>query len=419
MKNIILVLVIPIFLAGQIESQIVKGKIVDEDNSGLVGVSLNLYINPNIYTTTTSANGSFSFTITEVKDEQLPTGYVISNNFPNPFNPTTRINITLPNRSTVKIEVFNIIGQNVKDVIEQSFNAGTSVIDIELDGLPNDMYITRITIDNKFTVVKKMMLIYGSQHLMVNGDNSNTILNKSNDGYNTFIEANLDSLVATSAIIGNKTFSNLPSLVSDTLDLEKLTIERYCSGEPTIIYAGKTYHTVRIGTQCWLKENLDVGTRIDGIQNASNNGVIEKYCFNDSLINCDTLGGLYSWNEAMQYVTTPSAKGICPIGWHMPTYEEFQTLAAVVNNNGIVLKRQDQGSGAGQGTNASGFSALLAGARITSGAFMSIGYGTGFYSSTEVDVPRAGAMGLFYNDNRIYFDLGNKESGISVRCIKD
>jgi hypothetical protein len=46
----------------------------------------------------------------------------------------------------------------------------------------------------------------------------------------------------------------------------------------TIDYTGKTYNTVKIGIQCWLKENLDAGTMILGSQSPSNNSIIEKYC---------------------------------------------------------------------------------------------------------------------------------------------
>ena len=75
----------------------------------------------------TSTDGSFIFpNVTEVEDEQLPTGYAVSNNFPNPFNPKTRIGInSTESAANVRIEVFNILGQNVKDVIEQYFDAGT------------------------------------------------------------------------------------------------------------------------------------------------------------------------------------------------------------------------------------------------------------------------------------------------------
>src|SRR5665647_231898 len=105
-----------------------------------------------------------------------------------------------------------------------------------------------------------------------------------------------------------------------------------CPGTPTVTYSGKTYNTVQIGNQCWLKENLDVGTMIDSLANPGNNGIIEKYCYGNNPANCTTYGGLYQWNEAMQYVTTAGAKGICPTGWHIPDTSEFQILGTTVNN---------------------------------------------------------------------------------------
>ncbi len=56
---------------------------------------------------------------------------------------------------------------------------------------------------------------------------------------------------------------------------------------------GKTYNTVQIGPQCWFKENLNVGARINSSQNQNaTNGIIEKYCYNDLESNCDIYGGL-------------------------------------------------------------------------------------------------------------------------------
>ncbi|HSL89900.1 MAG TPA: hypothetical protein VK870_11395 [Ignavibacteriaceae bacterium] len=60
-----------------------------------------------------------------------------------------------------------------------------------------------------------------------------------------------------------------------------MTIDRFCPGTPTVTYAGKTYNTVQIGNQCWLKENLDVGNMIIGSLNQFDNGIIEKYCYNN------------------------------------------------------------------------------------------------------------------------------------------
>jgi len=76
---------------------------------------------------------------------------------------------------------------------------------------------------------------------------------------------------------------------------------------------GNTYHTRLIGTQCWMQENMGVGTRVNVATTQTDNGVIEKWCYGDSDTNCTTNdpnypdGGLYQWNEAMQYSTTPGA----------------------------------------------------------------------------------------------------------------
>jgi uncharacterized protein (TIGR02145 family) len=418
MKTIFTILIVSLFISNEILSQIVTGKLVDENGAGLAEVQLQLYATPNVYNATSSSDGTFSFNIiTGVEDNQLPTGYSVSDNFPNPFNPRTRINITLPDRENVKVEVFNLLGQSIGDVIEETFDAGTNYIDIELNGLPNGFYISRINIDDKYTIVKKLMLIYGSQHLITSGNTLTTHLNKPD---NTCLETNLDSIVATSAIIGRKTFTSLPSFVSGTLDLGNLTIERYCPDCPTVLYEGKIYHTVQIGTQCWLKENLNVGIMINSNSDADsmrNNGIIEKYCYDNDTANCTTYGGLYQWNEAMQYVTTVSAQGICPPGWHIPTLAEFQTLKTTINNDGNSLKREDQGSGSGLGTNSSGFSGFLAGTRYIDGYFNYLDEATYFWSST-------GSYSKWFlhlgrNDNFITLNLTSGMYGYNIRCIKD
>jgi uncharacterized protein (TIGR02145 family) len=95
---------------------------------------------------------------------------------------------------------------------------------------------------------------------------------------------------------------------------------------------GISYSTVLIGTQCWMSQNLNTGTRINGSGNQTNNNIIEKYCYADLEINCDVYGGLYQWDEAMQYSTMHGVQGICPAGWHLPTDDEWTTLTEYVNN---------------------------------------------------------------------------------------
>ena len=93
----------------------------------------------------------------------------------------------------------------------------------------------------------------------------------------------------------------------------------------------QTYATVQIGTQCWMGEDLRVGEDADmattNPNTATDNGIIEKNCLNDTVTNCNaTNGSWYTWDEAMWYSTTEGAQGICPAGWHIPTDNEWKTM---------------------------------------------------------------------------------------------
>lgn len=191
----------------------------------------------------------------------------------------------------------------------------------------------------------------------------------------------------------------------------------FCGSQ--LFYVDKTYNTIQIGNQCWLKENLNIGTMIELTTNASNNGTIEKYCYDNNSSNCTTYGGLYQWNEAMAYSTAIGTKGICPTGWHIPTRAEFQILAATVINDGNRLKALGQGTGNGVGTNTSGFSALLSGYRHYDGYFSNLGYYTQFWSSTVYTPEAAYIMYLYSSGSNINYDYPNKLNGLTVRCIKD
>ena len=192
-----------------------------------------------------------------------------------------------------------------------------------------------------------------------------------------------------------------------------------CPGLPTVFYEGKTYNTVQVGIQCWLRENLDVGAMIAGIQNQTNNDVLEKYCYDNDPANCNTYGGLYQWDEAMQYVTNEGAQGICPLGWHIPTILEFLTLRTMVGGDGNALKEIGQGTGGGAGTNTSGFSALLAGQRDYQPYFWRLGTHAIFWSSIENDISWAQDLSLYAENNTINPGAIFKTAGYSIRCLKD
>lgn len=416
MKNIGLILIVILLHSNELVAQNVIGKIVDENNDPISEVQLQLYAGQNIYYSASTWNGSFGFNLpTSIENEQLPDGFYISNNYPNPFNPKTRIIITLPKSSSLKIEIYNTLGQSVKEKKEQFFDAGINTIELILDGLPNGIYIARITIDEKYIVSKKLMLLYGSQHLNPGKVFSSTLNKMQNKLMNTL----LDSIVAQNSMIGRKKITGLPQYIGGILDLGNLTIERFCPGMPTVNYEGKTYNTVLIGNQCWLKENLDVGTHINSGQNQSNNGIIEKYCYNNQASNCEVFGGLYTWDEAMQYSDIPGSEGICPPGWHIPTYTELQTLKSTVNNNANALKAFGIGYGNGAGTNTSGFTSLFAGHcqyNTTIGYyFMFVSNFAYFWRSSNI----GGGMTLRDATSEIIFESYDRRYGLSIRCLKN
>jgi len=190
-----------------------------------------------------------------------------------------------------------------------------------------------------------------------------------------------------------------------------------------IYYSRKTYNTVTIQTQVWLKENLDVGTMITSNSkndHQTNNSTIEKYCYDNDPANCDTYGGLYQWNEAMKYVSTEGAQGICPTGWHIPTYSDMQILQAYVGNNQATKLIYENAKSGYIYTNETGFSALFAGTRSqANGGFFYLGTDTYFWSSTETGYSGASNIPLNYYSSDVGIASVLKWSGSSVRCIRD
>ena len=76
---------------------------------------------------------------------------------------------------------------------------------------------------------------------------------------------------------------------------------------------------------------MNIGSMIDSNVAQTKNGSIEKYCYRDSINNCNLYGGLYQWNELMQFSKLAGSQGICPSGWHVPTDAEWTTMERVLD----------------------------------------------------------------------------------------
>jgi len=184
---------------------------------------------------------------------------------------------------------------------------------------------------------------------------------------------------------------------------------------------GNSFSTIKIGSQVWMAENLNVehyrnGDTIPQVQDKDKWTYLESgaWCYyNNDPENGKKYGKLYNWYA----VNDP--RGLAPEGWHIPTLAEFETLKNTVGDDGRTLKAIGQGADFGAGTNTSGFSALLAGYRISNGRFLKLGRCPYFWSSTEYSSANAAYLFLTYAGLGIGLDDDSKRTGHSVRCLKD
>ena len=197
----------------------------------------------------------------------------------------------------------------------------------------------------------------------------------------------------------------------------------------TITYKGQTYNTVLIGSQCWMKENL-------------NYAIGNSWCYDNNSSNCNTYGRLYNWatimnGEASSNSVPSGVQGICPDGWHVPSDEEWKILEGTVDSQypvgdpewdqlgwrgydaGKNLKSTSGWNYNGNGTDLYGFAALPGGYRGSYGNFYSIGSSGCWWSSAENSSSNAWSRTLTSNDDGVYRNDDYKAYGFSLRCLKD
>jgi hypothetical protein len=87
----------------------------------------------------------------------VPPEYGLSANYPNPFNPVTKILYSLPEDIRVSLKIYNILGQEVKTLVDEVQVAGIKSVSFNSADLPSGVYFYRLQ-TNKFTGVKKMLI---------------------------------------------------------------------------------------------------------------------------------------------------------------------------------------------------------------------------------------------------------------------
>ena len=211
---------------------------------------------------------------------------------------------------------------------------------------------------------------------------------------------------------------------------------------------GQIYKTTTIEvpsksySEVWMVENLNYRYLGPTLTEDSS-----SFCYGDESVNCTKYGRLYLWSAAMdsagiikgntangcgygsKCAPSGTVRGVCPQGWHLPSYDEWEALIVAVdgsiteytssNTAGSKLKSVTGWSDSGNGTDTFGFSALPAGLRGNDGNYYYEGNYAYFWSSTEINSYSAHSMYLYYDFDYAYLYSNVKGYGFSVRCLKD
>jgi uncharacterized protein (TIGR02145 family) len=186
--------------------------------------------------------------------------------------------------------------------------------------------------------------------------------------------------------------------------------------------------TIVIGTQQWMRENLDVSFFRNGeaIPYVGDPGSFSGLTtpawtwYDGSADNGAIYGKLYNW------YAVNDARGLCPTGWHVPSDAEWTSLSTTFDPNyaGVFLKsvgftRWEAGDFTNVGMNHSGFTALPGGRLNNFQGYIGIGYQGFWWSSTQVDETQAKSVNLENNRATLVSGDFGKAVGMSVRCIRD
>ena len=369
--------------------------------------------------------------------------FSVSQNYPNPFEGKTEVNLYLPETEDIKISVRDILGRELaqyKSSLKQgnhsfAFYAGNEKYYLlSVTGKQTSKTIKMLNANSGTISGGKCKLVYNNHDM--NGFKSHTAINdfvfeiEDELQYTAYTDVGETSIIDTP--IGDQTY---------TFQYVEWPI---CPGYPTVTdIDGNIYNTVLIGDQCWMKENLKTTTYNDStpIPNVTNDDewndlTTGAYAWYDNDISWkDLYGALYNGHS----VGEPG--GLCPTGWHVPTKVELSILAVFVGGlsspSGNKLKscRQVNSPIGGNcdtdehprweehsthyGTDDYGFSALPGSSRTFSGSFSNIGNYFFIWSSTEYYTYYLWLMAIYNDNGNIDHFSHGKKTGYSVRCLQD
>src|SRR3989339_1006035 len=211
-----------------------SGRVVNSQGVGQANKNVVLFLNNNDkkLSGVTGVDGVYviPFTPSGIRHEYfLPEGYSVSNNYPNPFNPSTNVNITLPERSRVEMKVYDMLAQELGVIVDEELSAGVHYFRLDLEHLINGrdiaegVYFSRTVIDEQYVKVNKLLFLRNSQHagsfseVSSNGSSSNSF-------GKTSIEDIVDSLQVSGRSILPRS-KTLGTVISGNTDLGDVVVD--------------------------------------------------------------------------------------------------------------------------------------------------------------------------------------------------
>lgn len=100
----------------------------------------------------------YSITSVEADHNLIPNGYVLEQNYPNPFNPSTAIKFGIPEASNVRLKIFNTLGEEVAELVNEYLEAGTYTYRFDASNLTSGIYVYTLQTGDQ-VISKKMTLV--------------------------------------------------------------------------------------------------------------------------------------------------------------------------------------------------------------------------------------------------------------------
>ncbi len=379
----------------------------------------------------------------------------------NPFHGTTTADLVVKEAGEVTMDITDISGRTVASLRETSLQPGTHHLRITLSA--TGIYFLTARMQSASASLRLVNSSEGGLNAIEHTGFAPTFTTSKGSTNNAFHLGDPMEYIGYANIIGIEMESDhifdAPSISHSTTLLFPYATGTYdtlpCPSSPTVTdQDGNVYNTVLIGNQCWMKENLRVTHYSNGeaipMGDSTSLTLPYRYCPDNNPANVASFGYLYNWPAVMHGATNsntnPSGvQGICPKGWHMPSYAEWEQLVNYVgsrseyqcNNSSFKIAKALAAPTTWQFSmydpccpgynpstnNATGFSAITAGSYSNIGTNYHVFFGFGgeahFWSTTE-----SGCQDRVYSTHISYGNImvspninSDKHQGYSVRCV--